>query len=402
MAYLSSSLLVNVTATIAESMRSAHSEGDEPQREAKADASDDLYGGALGDAVFLAAYAQCSGAQWARELALRLAQPTRRAANADTGASPQRIGGFVGVGAQIYGLVTLARLSGESALVSEADALAATIELDAIAADRKLDVVHGSAGLILALLALDAAPHASPENRAARLSRVRAACAHLLAQQQAHEPWRGAWMRSDSPVPQSGLAHGATGISLALTRAAAVLADDALLAAAGAGLAFERAHCAVAGGRWRVAPGDSRVPVGWCRGTPGGALGRHLILVASRGAVPEAAALEREIAHSLSYLSALPPLPLDHLCCGGMSVVDALLEFHHSDASWLSEPTKPLLALAHERATWILRAAKTRGHFSSGSESASDLSLFQGLAGVGYGFLRLAQPESLPCLLSFA
>lgn len=357
----------------------------------------DLYAGTLGIALFLAAYARADGSAWARDLALRAVAPTRRAATQVDNTDDVAPGGLVGRGAQIYGLATLGRFLDEPALLTEAHSLAARIEARWIEADRSLDVVHGSAGLILALLSLGPAIAEPGASRRTPLAQVRTASAYLMAMQQPRDaPWAGAVIRRSDTVPQSGFAHGATGVSVALARAGQALGDDALFAAAARALAFERAHCGVAPGRWRMAPGDARTPVGWCRGAPGAALGRSAVLEASQGHLDDADAAMREIAEALAFMQQLPPMPLDHLCCGGMSVVDALLALSRADGSGA------LLAAAHARAAWILRAARTRGHFVAGTGEAADPSLFQGLAGVGYGLLRLTDPEAFPCVSMLA
>jgi lantibiotic modifying enzyme len=399
-ARLPAALLVQAARVIADGLRSTCVEAGHDAgwaTEGQRDDGADLYAGALGIALFLAAYARVDGSAWARDLALRAAAPARRAATQAGDPDEVAPGGLVGRGAQIYGLAALGRLLDEPALLTEAHDLATRIEARWIEADRRLDVVHGSAGLILALLSLGPAVAEPGPGRPAPLAQVRTASAHLVAMQQPPgAPWAGAVIGSSDALPQSGFAHGATGVSVALARAGRALGDDALFAAAARALAFERAHCAVAPGRWRMAPGESRTPIGWCRGAPGVALGRSTVLEASQGHLDGADDAQRELTEALAFLQALPPMPLDHLCCGGMSVVDALLALSRTDSSGA------LLAAAHARAMWILRAARTRGHFVTGTEDAAEPSLFQGLAGVGYGLLRLIDPESIPCVSMLA
>lgn len=393
-------LLVQAAGVIASGLRSTCLETGGEVRWVTARQPDDgadLYGGALGIALFLAAYARIEGSAWARDLALRAVGPARRAATGYDDANEVALGGLVGRGGQIYALAALGRLLDESALLTEANRLATRIEPRWIEADRSLDVVHGSAGLILALLSLGPAVGEPGPGRRAPIALVRAASAHLVAMQQPPgAPWPGAVIGRSDALPQSGFAHGATGIAVALARAGQALGDDALFAAAARALAFERAHCAAEPGRWRMAPGDPRTPSGWCRGGPGAALGRSAVLEASRGQLDDADAAMREVAEALAVMQLFPPMPLDHLCCGGLSVVDALLALSRADGA------EAVLAAAHARAVWILRAARTRGHFVTGRADATEPSLFQGLAGVGYGLLRLIDPESVPCVSMLA
>jgi lantibiotic modifying enzyme len=383
---LPATLLVQAARIIATGLRSACVEagGDVGWvTEARGDGGADLY-------------ARADGRAWARDLALRAVARARRAATRADDPDDVPLGGLVGRGAQIYGLVTIGRLLDEPALLDEAHRLATRVEPGRIEADRSLDVVHGSAGLILALLSLGPAV-AEPgpgQGRQTPLAYVRTASAHLLAMQRPPEaPWAGAVIGDSDALPQSGFAHGATGVSVALARAGEALGDRVLFAAAARALAFERDHCVVAAGRWCKAPGDPRTPTGWCCGAPGVALGRSAVVGATQGQIEDAPAARREIAEALVYMQQHPPVPLDHLCCGGMGLVDALLALSQADRSGA------LLAAAHARAAWILRAAKARGHFATGTEHPAEPSLFQGVAGVGYGFLRLLDPAVFPCLL---
>jgi lantibiotic modifying enzyme len=399
-AWLPATLLVQAARIIAVGLRAACVDGGDDVRWVTATQRDDgadLYNGGLGIAVFLAAYARADSRAWARDLALRAVATARRAAaraDADAGGSAP-LGGLVGRGAQIYALVTIGRLLDEPALLDEAHGLATCIEPRWIEADHRLDVVHGSAGLILALLSLGPAVDEPGPGRQTPLAHLRTASAHLLAMQRPPgAPWAGAVIADRDALPQSGFAHGATGASVALARAGQALEDRALFTAAARALAFERAHCAVAPGRWRTAPGDPRTPAGWCRGAPGVALGRSAVLEATRGQLDDADLAQRELAEALAYLQQLQPAPLDHLCCGGMSLVETFLALSPTDGSGA------LLAAAHARAARILRAARARGRFATGTDDPTEPSLFQGLAGVGYGLLRLTDPSVFPCLLT--
>ena len=74
-----------------------------------------------------------------------------------------------------------------------------------------------------------------------------------------------------------GLAHGASGIALALTELGAATGDDNFLTAAKAALAYERAHFRPSQGNWPdlrsfVQPGptgEAPCMVAWCHGAPG-------------------------------------------------------------------------------------------------------------------------------------
>jgi lantibiotic modifying enzyme len=84
----------------------------------------------------------------------------------------------------------------------------------------------------------------------------------------------------------------------------------------------------------------------------------------------------------------------DHLCCGGMGRVEALIEGSRS----LARPE--LLKAAHQRAGWAVRRAQRAGAYRTQSGLGMvDPGFFSGIAGIGYTLLRLAKPESLPSVL---
>jgi hypothetical protein len=199
---LPTALLMQAARVVAGTLRSTCTErGGDVSWAAAAPRDDgaDLYAGTLGVAVFLAAYARADGRTWARNLALRAIAPARRAATQDDAGHGASLGGLVGRGAQIYALVTIGRFLDESALHDEAHRLATAIAPRWIQADRSLDVVHGSAGLILALLSLG-------QNVRLRPQRILSACCvRLTARHRRPRPRRSASVDSGDPTPGSGV-----------------------------------------------------------------------------------------------------------------------------------------------------------------------------------------------------
>ena len=121
----------------------------------------DLYAGVTGIALFLAALASATHDPRSRDLALAALVSARRIhAPSETGARSARrmgIGGGYGVGSVVYGLVRIAALLGEPALLDEAARMSLLLTEDRIAADRVYGVLGGAAGATSGLLALHAA-----------------------------------------------------------------------------------------------------------------------------------------------------------------------------------------------------------------------------------------------------
>lgn len=335
---------------------------------------EDLYGGTGGIALFFAALERIAGGGWG-DLALRLALSS--AALPSEAHESAGIGGLVGLGARIYTLVALGELLGATEPLREAQQIAARITPERITADARLDVTLGTAGTVLALLALDAAlpveRPAGPDPLEIAASCVR----HLLARRL---PDSVAWAAPGRP-PEAGFAHGAAGIAYALLRFAARTGDAEARAAARAAIAFERS----------LLPAGKSIQTTWCRGAPGIALARLGALD-----VHADAEVRDEIRAALAATLDSSLTPMDHLCCGNLGRADILLEA----GKILAEAE--LAEAARELAGQVLDRAAARGGLSwlpSGQVSGFDPSFFRGAAGAGYSLLRLAAPEHLPCVL---
>jgi type 2 lantibiotic biosynthesis protein LanM len=337
----------------------------------------DLYRGTGGIALFFAALERVAGGGGWGELALRCALP-------GTARDPEGIGGLVGLGARIYTLVALGALLGEAEPIREAHRVAARITPERIAADARLDVTLGTAGALLALLALDAAlpaqRPAGPASLPHPLETAAACVRHLLAHRL---PGARAWAAPGRP-PEAGFAHGAAGIAYALARFAARTGDEEAQAAALQAISFERTLLAA----------ETAVQTTWCRGLPGVALARLGALDVLD--LPADAEVRDEIRAALAATRASALTPMDHLCCGNLGRADILLEA----GAILAEAE--LSAAARELAGQVLARAAARGGLSwlpSGQVSGFDPSFFRGAAGAGYALLRLTVPGDLPCVL---
>jgi lantibiotic modifying enzyme len=354
----------------------------------------DLYAGVLGIALFLAALDHVRSRDDHRELVTRAIDPLRRTLR-ELVRDPDRaqrlrfqVGGFVGLGAFVYTFVRIGGWLGEPALVGEAHDLTRLLTTDCIHGDHHLDVVDGSAGAVLALLALDGvAPEANvvgttPLNLASTCAR------HLLDRRASHEGRPRAWAGLGKP-PLSGFAHGASGIGYALLRLFARTGDEAPRDAALEGFAFERSLFDEGAANWLdLRTGRLLEQRAWCHGAPGIALGRL-------GALDVHDARE-ELGPLLQSTRSIPHTTLDHLCCGNLGRADVLLHAHQvlGDEGLL----KDALALAGR----TVDAGEGAGGFAllrPGEAPGLRPSLFHGISGVGFALLRLAAPGTLPCIL---
>jgi lantibiotic modifying enzyme len=355
-----------------------------------------LYDGVTGVALFLAAVEHALGSRERREPILRALEPVRRQLAqiaADPEAAPRfNLGGCTGLGGYIYSFLWIGRWLGEAGLLEEAAALAALITPERIEADEHLDVMHGCAGAVLGLLALDGALGEASRHTPAPIDRARACGEHLLRRRISLQGQPRAWpARGGQPL--CGFAHGATGIAYALTRLFERTQDARFLEAAEEAIAFERLHYSPEHGNWPLL--DYPEPcfsTGWCHGAPGIALGRVGMPDLAGG--PEA---RQETRSALQTTLTCRKAARDFLCCGEMGKAEILLQAHAA----LGE--EDLLEGAVRIASGAVSGSRERGgHYRwlAPGHSGFEPTFFRGAAGIGYSMLRLASPASLPCVLA--
>ena len=352
---------------------------------------DSLFDGRCGVALFLAAYAAISGDDTYRDLALAALGPVRRRLRGDQrGAerfsSGMGIGGGTGMGSIVYSLVSVGRLLGDETLIADAGQAADLLANGAIDSDRDFDVLDGAAGAVLSLLVLHR------ETGDSKSVSTAAACARRVCEAQV---WHGR-TAPGSVTPKLGFAHGTAGMWYALLRLYSVTREPALKRTAEEILAAERRYV-----RWQMlqATGDGKahpaVPAGllgsWCNGITGvglARLGAMSVLVNDE--------IEAQIATAVSSAESWPEDGVDHLCCGNFGRIELMLVA----AGKLSRPR--LLAAARNAAVRIADGARrSHGYRLQGdlfSAPLFDPSFFHGAAGIGYGCLRVAHPNSLPCV----
>ncbi|WP_281070481.1 lanthionine synthetase LanC family protein [Nocardia goodfellowii] len=345
-----------------------------------------LYAGTAGISLFFAAMAKVFDADEFREISERAIAPVR-ADIRQICADPVRmqrlqqpLGGLAGLGSVIYTLVRIGDLLNDESFADDAQIAARLLSADRIAA-AKHDVMIGSAGAIMALLAL-------AERRPKRIAggerplELAVRCARHLSRSDE-------WISAEGPAA-AGFCHGRAGIGAAFARlyertnrpelwqmVPRLFADVASSGPSGP----------------RQAPTlDDRFLNSWCKGAPGIALG-HIALsrVTSRRQ-------PGDTVHMLETTGAPGLSETDDLCCGNSGRIDVLVYA----ASALREPG--YLDAAAAIATRVMQRAREQGRYSLKLANGTDVDprLFPGVAGIGYSLLRLSAPDSLPCVLAMA
>ncbi|GLV60316.1 hypothetical protein KDH_71360 [Dictyobacter sp. S3.2.2.5] len=347
-----------------------------------------LFDGVSGVALFLAAAARAFGEDRYRELALAAVRPLRQRArdDADLLMREMGIGGGIGLGSVVYALTKAGQFLDEPQLLADASLFASLITPESIHDEHALDIIAGSSGALLGLLTL------YEVSREQRILDTAMLCArHLLQARTRGQADCLAWptLRGEH---NTGFAHGIAGIVYALTRLYAVTGDSELLAASREALLYEDRAFVSEKGNWPdvIGGGKSGIMSTWCHGAPG-------IGLARLGGLPEldSAHIRADIEAALRTTQRIRLEHLDFLCCGNLGRVDLLFT-----ASRQLERPELTHAALHQTRQLIARA-RSQGRFNLhiAFPGITIPNFFHGVSGIGYQFLRLADPQAFPSAL---
>ena len=353
----------------------------------------DLYNGATGIALFLAAHAAATGRAASGELARAALSHLRKNLKSSGAARLARalgIGGATGLGSIVYAFAVMARCLRDDEMLVDAHDGARLFTDDLIGADKQLDVMGGSAGAILALLRLYRDGQSGDV-----LARAVKCGEHLLAQKTLGIDGRRSWVgQGFGARALNGMSHGAAGFAYALASLAAASGRDDFAAAAAECLAFENSSYDAARHNWPdLRGGEPLWPCQWCHGATGIGLAR--VATARRGgnAALDAKFLTEDIHHAVNGAEHGSPMPVDTLCCGTLGNV----EFFCEAATAIDRADLRQLAARRLKAM-VDRAAKAGDYRWNSGQRQFNLGLFRGLAGVGYTLLRQTD-QRLPNVL---
>lgn len=349
----------------------------------------DLYDGLPGIALFLGYLGRLTGEPTYTNLA-RITLTALRGQLGRSGGNISLVGGFEGWGGVIYLLTHLAALWGEPELLGEAEGLLPRLP-ELVSRDEALDVIDGSAGCIGALLGLH---RMRPSGRALDIA---IQCGDRLLARAQEQPHGLAWpIHLASTAPLTGFAHGAAGIAWALAELAAATGEERFLSAARKAIDYERSLFSQEAGNWpdlRIRDGHEqaghRFVTAWCFGAAGIGLAR----LACLPHLDDSEALEAE-SRTAAQTTLTHGFGFNHsLCHGDLGNIELLVRAGRQ----LGDPK--IEAEGRRMAASILDDLSERGPRCATPAFMESPGLMTGLAGIGYGLLRLAAPEEIPSVL---
>jgi type 2 lantibiotic biosynthesis protein LanM len=318
---------------------------------------DGLYDGRAGVAAFLYA----AGAD---ELASATLRPVLESINGDDRAIYLRsLGmGMTGVGGLLRTLLFLhERRLGTESWLDVTRCIVTSLTSTILERAPESDLVGGLAGLAAPLSRLWL-KHG--EDRARDLLGIVADC--LIVRRSETGAWRNA-----QKICLTGLAHGASGVALALAEAEHVYNSGQWIDGVRSGSQYERQELERGDGRgwedlrWSRSDSPPSYMHAWCHGSVGISLARARLL-ALLPSDTEAGNWVHDLELAMQHSFAEPPLSRDHLCCGelGRAVVLAAVGRERDRGDWVETALRlqaECRQRAAERGTWSLIAVDDAG-----------------------------------------
>ncbi|MGI8745776.1 MAG: type 2 lanthipeptide synthetase LanM [Bryobacteraceae bacterium] len=349
--------------------------------------------GAAGNAIFLSDLAAQTGekrydalARGALKFASTMLQQVRR----EEFGSALRISAYEGPFGLVYALTACGVRLGDENLVAQARQLALSYTCEQLNSAQNPDMLNGAAGALLALLQLY---RFRPDPRLIERAQV---LARVIQRSQVPDE-RGGWLVPGMERPLLGMAHGSSGMTLALHELYKVTGDDPLRSSARSGLEHERSQFSGEHGDWpdqQNRSGSMSFMTGWCAGAPGIGLARLRMY----GDAPDDLALAQELETSIQATLRHSGKRHHHLCCGEAGRILFL-----TTATRILD--RPSLRDAAQRAgIAMLDDFEEHGHWRLQQFCASlpVSGLLGGVPGVGLSLLELARPGSTSQVLVLA
>jgi type 2 lantibiotic biosynthesis protein LanM len=352
----------------------------------------DLYDGIPGIILFLAYLGEITQTERYTQLAKFALGSLLRQVKLDQSLTI-RLGCFDGWGGIIYLLTHLSHLWQQPELLAEAENF---VELSSalIEQDQQFDIIGGVSGYLCCLLGL------YRSNPTENILAAAIKCGdHLIAHAQPMAEGIGWIAGSIGKRPLAGFSHGVAGIAWALLDLAAITKQERFHRAALEAIAYERSLFSKETANWpdlrrfeeSILTGSKQVAsfmTAWCHGAPGVGLGRLRSLPYLQDA-QIMAEIETAVKTTLNK-----GFGSNHsLCHGDLGNLELLLQASIilKNSDWQAQ--------VNRLAAIILNSISEHGWLCGVPLGVETPGLMTGLAGIGYGLLRLAEPLRVPSIL---
>ncbi|MEC4812015.1 MAG: type 2 lanthipeptide synthetase LanM family protein [Scytonema sp. PMC 1069.18] len=352
----------------------------------------DLYSGIPGIAIFFAYLGMITSEERYTRRA-RTALKTMQRQVKESRSYITSISAFDGWAGVIYTLSHLGMLWNQPELFVEAENLV-TLLPELIEQDEQLDIISGAAGCIGGLISLY---QCVPSQRI--LAAAIQCGDRLIAKAQPMKHGIGWVNKNIGTKPLTGFSHGGAGIAWALLELAALTGKERFRTAAIQAINYERSLFCPKRGNWldlrnfaakvlEKKDKQNTCLTAWCHGAPGIGLSRlrglsHL----------DDAEIRSEIDTALNTTMNYGFGSNHSLCHGDLGNLELLLQASLTldDPQWKTQVDR--------FAAIILESIDKHGWLCGVPFGVETPGLMTGLAGIGYGLLRLADPERVPSVL---
>ncbi|MGB5929808.1 MAG: type 2 lanthipeptide synthetase LanM family protein, partial [Cyclobacteriaceae bacterium] len=356
----------------------------------------DLYSGLPGVILYLLYHSHCTGDTNMRtfsEIALQGLDKRVRSFLSKKSGETAAPGGYKGMAGCLYVLTHAAALLNDPAYLETARIIANWLDKKDLS-DLHADVLKGHAGIILCVKAY----HEITRDEISL--RVINKCAGYLESSASKMPEGGLGWLSYSDFPLTGLAHGASGVALALRACYELTGDTKWETMATEAIAYERIQRVDKAGNWKdlrkhiisSAPDSYTNMLAWCNGAPGIGIARAAMLGNTRD---EALRQSLEEDLKIAVKSTLRHgFGKNHsLCHGDLGNMELLL---WANQVWqdnkLEQIEKELLA-------GIIESIRLNGFLCGTPLNVNIPGMLTGSSGIGYQLLRFAFPHQVPSVL---
>lgn len=358
----------------------------------------EIYSGSLGAIVSYAAFAALTNDETLKRSILRKIKSIYEDEfHTGKNATVLDLGYTTGLAGFVQVCLVASSLLCENSLVEMALSTALDVPEEHIDRAPHFDFFSGLAGTLYYFAKLYIAkPNALLKETIQHISAV------LISRATIKEDGSHLWAGENEYQPLTGLAHGQSGVAVALLAASNVLGDNSFLRIAQELFDYESSAYSPQDNNWYdyrrfdvplrgYEPSrqyNPRFMYGYCSGAPGIGISR---IIASR--LTASSLYKEDIVRAVNFCKNSYLVGNDSLCCGTGAWVDLLLEAAlHFNLPELYDCAKAICLS-------IMPQFSGNDYILSSINGTSDMSLFKGYAGIAYQMMRCINPEKIPSII---